>query len=103
MSDYRLSLQALWVLRALYDDINGDHYGFSISKATGVKSGTLYPILARLETYGLVVSRWEEVDASFAGRPPRRFYSLSAKGVQCVEQEMRKMGMEMVGQRIGVN
>lgn len=103
MENFQPSLQAIWVLRALYDDLDGEHYGFSISKTTGLKSGTLYPILARLETHGLVISKWEQVDPTTAGRPPRRFYSLSATGIKCVEEELRKIGVPYNHQPVKVN
>jgi DNA-binding PadR family transcriptional regulator len=49
--------------------------------ATGLTSGTVYPTLDRLEQLGLVRSRWEaEAAAHRAGRPPRRYFHLTAAG-----------------------
>lgn len=56
------------------------HYGLEIARGTGLKSGTVYPILARLEAAGVVVSEREEVDPSAAGRPARRYYQLTGHG-----------------------
>lgn len=53
-------------------------YGYEIMQMTGIKPGTLYPMLARLEDQGILVSHWEE--SSVQGRPPRHIYSLSAAG-----------------------
>jgi len=53
-------------------------YGYDISKETGVKSGTLYPMLMRLHDDGLLDAEWR--DAEIKGRPPRHVYRLSAKG-----------------------
>jgi DNA-binding PadR family transcriptional regulator len=60
-------------------------YGFDISDATGLPSGTVYPVLRRLEEAGLLRSRWESVVAARAEqRPPRRYYTLTASGGQVV-------------------
>lgn len=74
-----LSTQA--VLRSLLETPEEPRYGLEISAAAGLPSGTLYPILARLEKLGWVESRWEDVDPKAEGRPRRRYYQLSADGV----------------------
>jgi PadR family transcriptional regulator len=66
------------VLRAL---ALGRHHGFDIMTATGLPSGTVYPILRRLDLEGLVGSRWEAAAiAQDAQRPPRRYYELTPAG-----------------------
>ena len=60
---------------------NGHGYGFEIMRATDLPSGTVYPILRRLEAGGLVASRWEDpTDAHEKGRPPRRYYRPTREG-----------------------
>jgi PadR family transcriptional regulator PadR len=72
----RPSAQTLAVLDALRD---GDwSYGLEIAGVTGLKSGSLYPILARLDERGLLESRWLEPER--AGRPARHAYRLTAAG-----------------------
>jgi DNA-binding PadR family transcriptional regulator len=56
--------------------------GADIAKATGVSSGTLYPVLFRLEKAGWFESKWESVDPSEVGRPRRRLYSLTSLGAK---------------------
>jgi DNA-binding MarR family transcriptional regulator len=56
--------------------------GADIARATGVSSGTLYPILFRLEGAGWLESEWELVDATEVGRPRRRLYHLTSQGAQ---------------------
>ena len=59
----------------------GVRHGFDILEATELPSGTVYPILRRLEREALVVAHWE--DAAIAHdeqRPPRRYYALTAEG-----------------------
>jgi DNA-binding PadR family transcriptional regulator len=53
-------------------------HGYELSKLTGLKSGTLYPMLMRLHEQGLLEDRWEPSDAP--GRPPRHAYRLTAQG-----------------------
>ena len=66
------------VLQAL---ARGFHHGFDIMDATGLPSGTVYPILRRLDREGFVESRWEDQsDAQKEGRPPRRYYEITQAG-----------------------
>ena len=59
----------------------GVAYGFDIMDATGLQSGTVYPILRRLEAAGLVRSKWEAVtNARDEQRPPRRYYQVTGAG-----------------------
>jgi DNA-binding PadR family transcriptional regulator len=60
----------------------GSRHGFDILDATGLPSGTVYPILRRLEDDGLAASRWENARiAQREQRPPRRYYELTAAGL----------------------
>ena len=54
--------------------------GAEIHKQSGVFTGTLYPMLLRLETAGWMKSEWEDVDPKQVGRPRKRFYWLTAIG-----------------------
>lgn len=83
-----MTLSTLKVLRVLLDELDGEHYGFNLSQATGLKSGTLYPLLARLEQHGLVQSCWEDINPKLAGRPARRLYRLTAAGIRRAEAEL---------------
>jgi len=73
---------AMGVLELLLTDPQKKYYGLEISHAVGFPSGTIHPILARLETIGWLESEWEEIDPRAAKRPRRRYYSLSKRGVQ---------------------
>jgi PadR family transcriptional regulator PadR len=77
----RTTLAGQRVLRALLDSPTTDHYGLEIMKATGLKSGSLYPILRRLEEAGWIEGRWEEIDPKSEGRPRRRLYRLTPEGL----------------------
>lgn len=74
----RLTYPTALVLQAL---LQGHHHGFDIMDATGLPSGTVYPILRRLDAEGYVRSHWEkEGVARREQRPPRRYYELTASG-----------------------
>ena len=60
-------------------------YGYDISRNTGLKSGTLYPILMRLAERELLETRWEE---SETGKPPRHMYRLTSGGLQYARSEV---------------
>lgn len=65
----------------------GSRYGFDILDATGLPSGTVYPILRRLEADGCVTSKWESARvAQQDQRPPRRYYTLTAAGETLFEE-----------------
>jgi PadR family transcriptional regulator PadR len=74
------SPQTLRVLSVLLAESQAWHYGYDISRRTGLKSGTLYPILARLHESGWLETRWSEPDPP--GRPPRHTYRVTADGAR---------------------
>lgn len=76
------------ILAALLEDVTKPHYGLEMAKASGLPSGTIYPILARLEREGWVESEIENVDAKVAGRRPRRYYRLTGAGEQIARAEI---------------
>jgi PadR family transcriptional regulator PadR len=55
------------------------HYGYELSKQTGLKSGTLYPLLIRLHDQGLLEAQWLEPERP--GKPPRHAYKLTPDGL----------------------
>jgi len=75
----RFSVQTLSVLAALCAEPAGWRHGYAIAKETGLRSGTLYPILIRLAERGLVEACWEEEQP--AGRPRRHLYRLTPDGL----------------------
>jgi DNA-binding PadR family transcriptional regulator len=82
-----MSVTTLSVLHAIHD---GVAYGFDILDATGLESGTVYPILSRLEEQGLVRSTWEnEARAHADGRPARRYYAITPAGKNALDAATR--------------
>lgn len=85
----RITLQTLLVLRALLDDAAGPHYGLEIAKQAGLPTGSIYPILARLEAADWVTSAWEDIDEAAEGRRRRRYYTLTGDGVELARQHIQ--------------
>jgi PadR family transcriptional regulator PadR len=79
-SEPRLTTQTLRVLGALMSCPQAELSGAQIGRTTKLPTGTLYPILLRLDQAGWVKSRWEEGDPHILGRPRRRFYRITALG-----------------------
>ena len=94
-----MTYQTALVLEAL---MAGRHHGFDIMDATDLPSGTIYPILRRLDEEGLVRSRWErDTVARREQRPPRRYYELTAAGAaKLAEARARYRALEHLAQRM---
>jgi PadR family transcriptional regulator, regulatory protein PadR len=73
------SVQTLAVLAELCATPSQWRHGYGIARDTGLKSGTLYPVLIRLAERGLVEACWE--DEQPAGRPRRHLYRLTPEGL----------------------
>ena len=84
----RLTYPTAVILHAIS---RGIRYGFDIIDASGLQSGTVYPVLRRLEDAGLLRSSWERVHtAREEQRPPRRYYQLTGPGAETVKQALRR-------------
>jgi PadR family transcriptional regulator, regulatory protein PadR len=81
MPEFRMTTGVAVVLRVFLDDPAAPVYGFELMQRTRFPSGTVYPILARLERAGWITGELEMPDdASREGRPRRRLYRLTAEG-----------------------
>lgn len=84
------------VLQAFLADPSAHRYGYDLMRAARLPSGTLYPMLARLQAQGLVAAEWEsrpDGDAEAGGRPPRKYYRLTAEGVRVARLELAEAAM----------
>src|SRR5450755_3345249 len=82
----RMSLQTLRVLEAFLENPTEQLSGAEVHQRCGIASGTLYPMLLRLECAGWFVSQWESIDPSSVGRPRRRLYRLTSTGLRCASE-----------------
>src|SRR3954449_560355 len=81
VAEPRMTIPTQLVLEALLGEEDRELYGAEIGERAGLRSGTVHPILARLEGIGWLASRWENVDPQEEGPPPRRYYRLTADDV----------------------
>ena len=82
----RLELRRGSLILAVLAQLRSEQYGYTLRKSLAehgmaIDEGTLYPLLRRLETQGLLVSEWREEE-----KRNKRFYSLSAEGKQILKQ-----------------
>jgi PadR family transcriptional regulator PadR len=81
MAEFRMTALVARVVRVFLDDPGGPVYGFDLMQRTRLPSGTIYPILARLESAGWIAGQLEPAEeAARQGRPARRLYRLTAEG-----------------------
>lgn len=78
------SAQTTTVLLALAEDPTAWRHGYDLCQQTGLKAGSMYPILIRLADRGWLETAWEtEVPA---GRPPRHLYRLTEGGLELASE-----------------
>ena len=90
------SAQTLSVLAALCDQPSQWQHGYALAKQTGLKSGTLYPILIRLADRGLVEACWQEEPQP--GRPRRHRYRLTSAGLASATGALASAAERAAGQ-----
>lgn len=91
----RITTQTLRVLAALMSPMQDEVSGAEIGRATKLASGTLYPILLRLEEAGWVKSRWEVGDPHKLGRPRRRLYKIGGVGMRKARLAFRDLALPL--------
>jgi len=87
MKTPRLSAETLRVLERFLERPTEWRYGYELSRATGLKSGTLYPILMRLEKYTLLEAQWVTTED---GVPPRHTYRLTPNGLELARAKLNE-------------
>jgi PadR family transcriptional regulator, regulatory protein PadR len=93
--DLRMTTAVAKVAATLLADPTADRYGLDLIRATGLPSGTLYPLLERLQRAGWVEAHWEDIDPVAAGRPARRYYRLTAEGVTAARSELAALYQQL--------
>ena len=94
----RPSPQTIRVLEALIESDDWSH-GYELAKKLGLASGTLYPILMRLEKRGHLETRWEP--SPLEGRPPRHVYRLTNDGRKWAEEAVRQTRTTSTARQLG--
>lgn len=87
-----LSWNGALVLQAM---TQGHGYGFEIMGVTSLPSGSVYPLLRRLEAAGLVCSQWEDEEGAHAeGRPARRYYEALDRGREALAAARERIAIQ---------
>ena len=94
-SEPRMTTSVLKVVSAMLADPEAERYGLDLMADTGLASGTLYPILVRLERAGWVSSHWEDIDPVAEGRPSRRYYQLTPHGATEARHEIALLHQQL--------
>jgi DNA-binding PadR family transcriptional regulator len=92
--DVRVTVPVAKVLRVFLEDSAVARYGFDLMERTGLASGSLYPILVRLERAEWLVGAKEDIDPRAAGRPPRRYFKLTGLGERVARQRLAELAQE---------
>jgi PadR family transcriptional regulator PadR len=93
----RITPQTLKVLAVLMSEMQGEISGAEIGRMTNLASGTLYPILMRLEEAGWAESSWEVGDPHKMGRPRRRLYRITDAGIEKAQLAVRDITLPFKG------
>ena len=94
----RMSSQSLDLLKAFIAEPGDWRYGYDLSRETTLKSGTLYPILIRLNNRGWLETRWSQPEGP--GRPPRHMYRLTPDGLRCAREAFSAKAASVPSRRV---
>jgi DNA-binding PadR family transcriptional regulator len=88
MQDLDITPKMAVVLKVFLEDPGQPRYGFELMKLTGMASGSLYPMLARLERAGWLTRGKEDIDPRAAGRPARTNYTITGAAVTAARVQL---------------
>jgi DNA-binding PadR family transcriptional regulator len=88
------------VLESFVSRATAWRYGYELSRETGLKSGTLYPILMRLEKHKLLEARWVTTSE---GVPPRHTYRLTPDGLEWAKDKLAEIESGLMMQEPTLN
>jgi PadR family transcriptional regulator, regulatory protein PadR len=83
------------VMKTFLGEPDRRRYGFELMQLTGLASGSLYPILARLERIGWINGAKETIDPKQEGRPPRRYYVLTGEGAREARVQLAELSEQL--------
>lgn len=84
----------LHVVRVLLELDHGTRYGLELARVLGIKGGSLYPVLERLEQAGWITGSWEQIDPRAEGRPARHYYELTELGSEQLREVLDSTGLQ---------
>jgi DNA-binding PadR family transcriptional regulator len=89
--DLEITPKMARVLKIFLEDPGQPRYGFELMKLTGLASGSLYPMLARLEEAGWLAKGKEDIDPHAAGRPPRMHYTIVGSAAAAARVQLAEL------------
>jgi PadR family transcriptional regulator, regulatory protein PadR len=95
MQEVRMTLTVARVLREFLTEPSQPRYGYDLMHKTGFPSGKLYPVLGKLVIAGWLVREEERIDPASEGRPARRMYRLSERGMEAARYELAVLSQEI--------
>jgi len=94
MQDIDITPKMARVLKVFLETPHQPRYGFEIMRLTGLASGSLYPMLARLEQAGWLAKGRENIDPRTAGRPARVNYTLTGSAAVAARHQLAALSDE---------
>jgi PadR family transcriptional regulator PadR len=91
MHDVDITPKVALVLKIFLEEPDQPRYGFELMKLTGMASGSLYPMLARLEAAGWLTRGKEDIDPHMAGRPARSNYTMTGAAVSAARVQLAEL------------
>ena len=85
----RITHALVQVATALMAEPTVRHWGYELSRQSGVRSGVMYPLLNRMLSSGWLADGWEDEEETGGKRPPRRYYRLTGSGIANLEAVLR--------------
>jgi PadR family transcriptional regulator, regulatory protein PadR len=93
--DLDITLKVAIVLRVFLEDPDRPRYGFELMKLTGMASGSLYPMLARLERAGWLAKGREKIDPHSEGRPARTNYTITGSAIAAARIQLAALSKQV--------
>jgi PadR family transcriptional regulator, regulatory protein PadR len=91
VQDLDITPKVATVLKIFLEDPDQPRYGFELMKLTGMASGSLYPMLARLEAAGWLTRGKEDIDPRAAGRPARANYTITGAAASAARVQLAEL------------
>lgn len=83
-SSMRRTQTMLTVAQTKLDHGTGRFWAYDLCKRSGIKPGSIYPMMSKFLNEGWLIDGWEPAASGTPGRPPRRYYTLTDEGVRAL-------------------
>lgn len=84
----QITRHVLRLFALMTTDTSAWWWGVKLSERLRLRSGTIYPLLARLEKTGWLESVWDDINPSQVGQPRRRLYRLTGQGERIAKEAL---------------